>query len=200
MSSDRPSLPDPSAASPSLQSLSIFLVGMMGCGKSTVGRALARQLSYRFFDADILIERVAGQTIPEIFATQGEAEFRAIESKVLTELCACTQSVIATGGGVVMPQQNWRYLRQGLVVWLDASFEVLWQRLRNDTRRPLLQRDEPAAVLRQLLQERRDRYAQADLRITVSNEVPATAIAAQIVDRIPSVLKTLSPPTQPEAN
>lgn len=186
-------------APPTLPNLSLFLIGMMGSGKTTVGRALARQLNYRFFDADVLVERVAGQTIPEIFAQQGEAAFRQLESQVLSELSSYTQSVIATGGGAAATAHNWRYLRQGIVVWLDVPIEVLCQRLQGNSNRPLLQDVDLPTQLQTLMAERQDCYAQADLQITV--DVPdahPAAIANEIISRIPSILKDPPRPIAPD--
>jgi shikimate kinase len=172
-----------------LQNLSIFLVGMMGCGKSTVGKRLAKRLGYRFFDVDTLIERVAGQSIAQIFETEGEAGFRTWESRVLSELSACVQSVIATGGGAVTQQQNWRYLREGVIIWLDAPVPLLVQRLRGDKRRPLLQGDDLSAKLTKILAERRDCYALADLRIAIAPDDTPDTLTTQILTRLPDVLK-----------
>ncbi|MFM7279672.1 MAG: shikimate kinase, partial [Microcystis aeruginosa] len=122
----------------SLRGLSVFLLGMMGSGKSTLGELLSRRLQYRFFDTDILIERVAGKKIKEIFADEGEATFRELETQVLAELSSLTKTVIATGGGMVLKPINWSYLRHGLMIWLDVPLEVLVKRLKQDTSRPLL--------------------------------------------------------------
>lgn len=173
---------------------------MMGCGKTTVGKALAQQLRYRFFDADVLVERVAGQKIAEIFAQQGETTFRQLESQVLSELCSYTKSVIATGGGVVTQQQNWRYLQQGVIVWLDAPLEVLLPRLQGNRRRPLLQNVDLPSKLTGLLADRRDRYAQADLHIDITAREAPRAIAARIIEQIPSILKEPPRPFVPEQN
>jgi shikimate kinase len=175
---------------PSLQGLSIFLIGMMGSGKSTVGKALAHRLNYRFFDSDILIERVAQQTIMEIFQSQGEAAFRAIETQVLRELAACLRSVIATGGGVVLEQTNWSHLRQGLIVWLDAPVDLLVQRLQPDQSRPLLQEGDLKSKLSTLLDQRHTLYREADLIISLQADLTPEQIAELIVEKIPSVLKS----------
>ena len=173
-----------------LQRLSVFLIGMMGTGKTTVGKLLAQQLGYRFFDTDVLIERVAGQTINEIFAEQGEDHFRQLESRVLGELSAYTQSAIATGGGIVLRQINWSYLHHGLIVWLDAPVEVLMERLAQDTTRPLLQDTDLAPKLNFLLEQRRSLYAQADLHIPIEAEQTPAQVVAEIVAQIPTVLKS----------
>ncbi|NEO85190.1 MAG: shikimate kinase [Spirulina sp. SIO3F2] len=183
---------------PTLPNLSLFLIGMMGSGKTTVGKALARQLTYRFFDADVLVERVAGQSVPEIFAQQGEAAFRQLESQILSELSSYTQSVIATGGGAAAEPHNWRYLRQGIVIWLDAPITLLCQRLQGNKNRPLLQDVDLPTKLQTLMGERRDRYVQADLCITVDAQDTPEAIATRIITQIPSILKDPLRPIIPD--
>ncbi|BFM41149.1 shikimate kinase [Synechocystis sp. LKSZ1] len=178
-----------------LQGLNVFLIGMMGSGKTTVGQALAAVLGYRFFDADVLLERVAQRSISEIFATEGEAAFRDWESQILGELSACTRSVIATGGGVVLRPANWGLLRHGVIVWLEAPLGLLVERLQADQTRPLLQATELSGRLSQLLQERQHLYAEADLRIPISAEESPQAIALKIVDQLPTVLKNPGPLT-----
>ena len=172
-----------------LQGLSVFLIGMMGTGKTTVGQLLAQKLGYRFFDSDDLIEKVANQSINEIFASQGEDSFRELETQVLTQLSAYTRSVFATGGGIILSQKNWSYLHQGLIIWLDAPVEVLVKRLADDTSRPLLQ-DDLAATLTSLLEQRRSRYAQADLHIPIEASQTPHQIVSQIIEKIPTVLKS----------
>lgn len=166
-----------------LQGLNVYLIGMMGTGKTTVGKILAHQLGYRFFDTDILSERVAGKTINEIFASEGEDSFRELETKVLSELAACTRSAIATGGGIVVRQKNWSYLHYGLIIWLDAPVELLMQRLANDNTRPLKDK------LTSLLEQRRPLYAQADLHIPIDPDRTPAQIATQALEMIPTVLK-----------
>lgn len=172
-----------------LRGLSICLIGMMGTGKTAVGKVLARQLNYRFFDTDVLVEQVAGSTVTEIFAREGEEKFRDLESQVLMELAACTRSVIATGGGVVLRQINWSYLHHSLIIWLDAPVELIAQRLLGDETRPLLQEADPTLRLQSLLEKRRSLYAQADLHILLNFGQTPEAIAQEIITQIPSVLK-----------
>jgi shikimate kinase len=173
-----------------LKGINVFLIGMMGAGKTTVGRELAKKLGYRFFDTDVLIEKVARKRINEIFNDQGEDYFRQLESQVLSELSACNQSIISTGGGIVMRQFNWSYLRHGLVIWLDAPVEVLLDRLQNDTTRPLLQTPNPAKALQKLLDQRRNRYAEADLHIRITASDTAEQIVSRVLAEIPTVLKS----------
>lgn len=179
-----------------LRGINLYLIGMMGSGKTTVGRELATQMGYGFCDTDAVIEKIAGQSIKDIFTSEGEEAFRELESKVLGQLSAYTRLAIATGGGIVLRRQNWSYLQQGLVVWLDVPVEILVLRLANDTTRPLLQVDDPAGELQTRLTQRQRLYAQADLHITLNQEETPEQIAARIIETIPSVLK---PPINPDA-
>lgn len=178
--------------SQSLQGISIFLIGMMGTGKTTVGQILAQQLGYRFFDSDDLIERVTQQSIKEIFASRGEEYFRDIESKVLAQLSAYTKSVMATGGGIVLHSKNWSYLHHGLIIWLDAPVEVLKKRLAQDTTRPLLQESDLTLKLSALSEQRRALYQQADLHIHIEENQTPEQITAKIIEQFPTVLKAKS--------
>ena len=172
---------------------SLYLVGMMGSGKTSTGRPLAERLGYGFVDADAVIEQAAGCSIPEIFERDGEAGFRALESQVLNAIGQRHSLVVATGGGVVTQQENWGLLHSGIVVWLDVVPEQLMQRLRADsTVRPLLQTVDPDAALNALLNQRRPLYAEADLTVVIDQETPA-AVADGILQLLPSLLKD---PTQ----
>ena len=172
---------------------SLYLVGMMGSGKTSTGRPLAEQLGYGFVDADAVIEQAAGCSIPEIFERDGEAGFRALESQVLNAIGQRHSLVVATGGGVVTQQENWGLLHSGSVVWLDVVPEQRMQRLRADsTVRPLLQTDDPDAALNALLNQRRPLYAEADLTVVINQETPL-AVADGILQLLPSLLKD---PTQ----
>ena len=172
---------------------SLYLVGMMGSGKTSTGRPLAERLGYGFVDADAVIEQAAGCSIPEIFERDGEAGFRALESQVLNAIGQRHSLVVATGGGVVTQQENWGLLHTGIVVWLDVVPEQLMQRLRADsTVRPLLQTDDPDAALNALLNQRRPLYAEADLTVVINQETPL-AVADGILQLLPSLLKD---PTQ----
>jgi shikimate kinase len=172
-----------------LQGTNLFLIGMMGSGKSTIGQIVSHRLNYHFFDTDRLIEQAAGQSINRIFSTTGEAEFRQMETSVLSELSAYTRLVIATGGGIVSQRQNWSYLRHGLVIWLNVPLELLYERLKKDTTRPLLQTPDPMATLQLLMQSRRDLYAQADLEVAVNPGDSAEQVADRIITAIPGILR-----------
>ena len=172
---------------------SLYLVGMMGSGKTSTGRPLAQQLGYGFVDADAVIEQAADCSIPEIFERDGEAGFRALESQVLTAISQRHSLVVATGGGVVTQQENWGLLHSGIVIWLDVVPGQLMQRLKADsTVRPLLQTDDPDAALNALLNQRRPLYAEADLTVVIDQETPE-AVADGILQLLPSLLKD---PTQ----
>ncbi|MEB3257371.1 MAG: shikimate kinase [Cyanobacteriota bacterium] len=181
-----------------LQGLNLYLVGMMGAGKSAVGRPLAQALGYRFIDADTTLEETAGRTISDIFAEAGEEGFRALESAVLNELSRWHSLVVATGGGVVTRPVNWGQLQQGVVIWLDAPETILLQRLQGDpTPRPLLADPDPAGRLRDLLAERRPLYAQADLHVMQQGESPE-ALAGRVLEALPTILKREhQPPGEP---
>lgn len=164
-----------------LKGTNLYLVGMMGAGKSTLGQYLAQQLTYRFFDTDTLIEQAAGQTIPEIFAQSGEAAFRDLETQVLTQLSPYTRLVVATGGGIVLRRQNWGQLCYGVVVWLDVPLAELERRLKGDGTRPLLQRPDGSEHLAQLLEDRRCLYQEADIHLTVNAGETVAAIAERLL-------------------
>ncbi len=158
---------------------------MMGVGKTTIGRLLADQLDYQFFDIDAVIEQATGQTISQIFAESGEAAFRQLETNVLAELASYTRLAIATGGGIVLKPENWGYLRHGVVVWLDVPLDELQNRLQHDRSRPLLNSSETlAARLSTLKTQRQPLYAQADVKITVQANESPTASAIRVMEAI----------------
>ena len=176
-----------------LSGRSLYLVGMMGSGKTSTGRPLAERLGYGFVDADAVIEQAAGCSIPEIFQREGEDGFRAIEHQVLSAISQRHSLVVATGGGVVTQRENWGLLHSGIVIWLDVVQEQLLKRLQADsTVRPLLQTEDPALALSQLLAERQPLYAEADLTVVINDETPDT-VADGILQLLPSLLKD---PTQ----
>lgn len=164
---------------------SIFLVGLMGAGKSSVGRALAKHLGKAFLDSDHEIERLTGVRIPVIFDIEGEAGFRARESKVLAELTERGDIVLATGGGVVLSEQNRRLLvERGTVVYLHAAVADLAARTRNDKNRPLLRHGNPFAILQALYEQRDPLYREvADLVVDTGSQsvsVLVRKLAAQL--------------------
>ncbi len=163
---------------------SVVLVGMMGAGKSSIGRRLAARLCIPFVDADNEIEIAAGMTIPDIFATYGEAYFRAGETRVIARLLESGPQVLATGGGAFMNPDTRNGVRaHGISVWLKAEFDVLMRRIKRRQDRPMLKTDDPGETLRTLMAERYPVYAQADITIQ-SREVPHEKIVEEIVSAL----------------
>jgi shikimate kinase len=150
----------------------IFLVGLMGAGKTSVGKLLARRLGKTFVDADHEIERVTGVRIPLIFEIEGEAGFRGRESRILAELTTRSHIVLATGGGAILLEQNRRLLSEcGTVVYLRATPQDLWHRTRHDRNRPLLHTVNPLAKLNELFVERDPLYREvAHLVVDTGNQ------------------------------
>src|SRR5450631_1856844 len=161
---------------------SVVLVGMMGAGKSSIGRRLAGRLGIAFADADTEIEVAHDQmSIPDIFSTYGEAYFRAGEARVIARLLESGPQVLATGGGAYMnADTRAAIVAHGVSVWLKAEFEVLMRRIKRRQDRPLLKTDDPGETLRALMTERYPVYAQADITIQ-SREVPHDKIVDEIV-------------------
>jgi shikimate kinase len=167
----------------------LYLIGMMGSGKSSTGRPLAQRLGYGFVDADGVVEALAGRPIPQIFETDGEQGFRTLESQVLQAIGQRHSLVVATGGGVITQPENWGVLHQGIVIWLAPERDQLLARLLVDPgERPLLQEGDPAAALDAILETRTPLYAEADLRITVGDET-VNAVTERILEAIPGILK-----------
>lgn len=159
---------------------SVVLLGMMGAGKTTLGRRLAKTLDLPFHDTDAEIEKAAGKSISDIFAEHGENEFRAGEERVIRRLLENGPQVLATGGGAfIRPATRTNVAEFGVSVWLDGSLEVLWERVSRRTHRPLLQQPNPKEVLRRLLEERNPIYALADIRVE-TREAPHEEIVAEI--------------------
>jgi shikimate kinase len=173
---------------PALGRRSIVLVGMMGAGKSSIGRRLAARLGIPFVDADAEIEAAAGMTVEDIFANYGEASFRSGETRVIARLLEAGPQVLATGGGAFMtPETRDIIRRNGVSVWLKADFDVLFRRVKRRNDRPLLKTGDPAETLRKLLAERDPIYAQADASVH-SREVPHETIVEEILAALASPL------------
>lgn len=186
-----------------LQGTSVFLVGMMGSGKTTIGKMLSQGLGYCYFDTDALIEQLADKTIPEIFAEEGEEEFRKLETQVLQELAPFKQCVVSTGGGIPTKSENWGHMQAGISVWLNGPASLLARRVFRDgvEGRPLLQRQDSndtdkeeessetmggedfydeeyrstLAKVSALLEDRKEQYGFADLVVSLEGEDAATA-------------------------
>lgn len=157
----------PASIPASIRQRSIVLVGLMGSGKSTIGRRLAQRLGMRFADADDEIERAAGMTISDIFARFGEPHFRDGERRVIARLLAGKPLVLATGGGAFMNDETRTLIQQGsLSIWLDADIPTLVERVARRQHRPLLKNRDPATVLRELAAVRNPVYAEAHLRVS----------------------------------
>ncbi len=168
-----PRSPDPA------QRRSIVLVGMMGVGKSTIGRRLAIRLGYAFADADEEIERAANRSIAEIFDEFGENYFRDGERRVIARLIESEGTVIATGGGAFCDSETRALiLDRAISIWLDAPIETLVERVSRRDTRPLLRDRDPEKVLRDLMAKRRDHYAQAAMRIPSDNGPHERTVAA----------------------
>jgi shikimate kinase len=172
---------DTTAVRQRLDGHAIVLVGLMGAGKTTVGRRLAEKLSLTFVDADHEIELAAGQTIPEIFAQHGEVYFRDGERKVIARLLENGAQVLATGGGAYMNAETRATIKRNAIsIWLRADFDLLMRRVRRRSNRPLLQNDDPEAVMRKLIAERYPVYAEADITVD-SRDVAHTSIVNSII-------------------
>jgi shikimate kinase len=163
---------------------SVVLVGMMGAGKSTIGRRLAARLRLPFLDADIEIEAAASMTIPEIFAAHGEPYFRDGEARVIARLLDNGPAVVATGGGAFMREETRNLIRDKAVsIWLKADADVIMKRVKRRADRPLLQTEDPAATVRRLLEAREPVYQTADLTIW-SRDVPHDRIVDECIDAL----------------
>lgn len=178
-----------------LQRRSVVLVGMMGVGKSSIGRRLAARLAVPFIDADTEIEKAADMSIPDIFARHGEPYFRSGEARVIGRLLDNGPQVLATGGGAFMNEATRAAIKaKGVSIWLSAEYEVLVRRIakrKND--RPMLATDNPAETLRQLLKVREPVYALADITVQ-SRETPHDSIVGEIVTALAAYLNVTAPP------
>jgi shikimate kinase len=161
--------------------VNLALVGFMGTGKTSAGRLVAEQLHFEFIDTDELIQTKTGRTIADIFSKNGEPAFRALERDVVAELARRTKTVISTGGGLPTNPENLASLKtHALVVCLWASPERIWERVRNQSHRPLLHDPDPQKKIRELLEARAPFYKQADVLIR-TDERSAREVAQQIV-------------------
>jgi shikimate kinase len=162
----------------------LVLVGMMGAGKTTVGRRLANKLGRHFVDSDEEIEAAAGMTIEDIFATHGEADFRAGEVRVIARLLKDKGIVLGTGGGAfVNPDTRALVKAEAVSVWIKADFELLFQRVSRRANRPLLKTPNPRETLQKLIDARYPVYAEADVTV-VSTDVPQDQVANEVIDAL----------------
>jgi shikimate kinase len=182
LTEDAVATPDDAALIAALGARSVVLVGMMGSGKSSIGRRLAARLGVPFVDADAEIEaRAGGMTIAEIFERHGEPYFRAGEARVIANLLDHGPQVLATGGGAFMNRDTRAAIHlKGVSIWLKAELDVLMKRIKRRGDRPLLKTGDPAATLTALIAERYPVYAEADLTV-LSRDVPHEAIVEEII-------------------
>jgi shikimate kinase len=175
---------------------SIVLVGLMGAGKTKIGRRLAARLGLPFFDSDEEIESAAGETIEEIFANRGEAVFRDGERRVIARLLAGPVHVLSTGGGAFMDPATRRVITaRGVSVWLRADLDVLFARVLRRSNRPLLKTPDPRAVLAELIDRRYPIYAEADITIDSGNG-PPDATASRAIAALTRCPRTKLPPAE----
>jgi len=171
----------------------VVLVGMMGAGKTAVGKVLAGRLEVPFLDSDAEIERAAAMSIAEIFARDGEAFFRDRESEVLNRLLEEERGILSTGGGAFLSERNRDLItRKGVSVWLDASLTLLWHRVKHKDTRPLLRTGDPYATLRALYEARVPVYALADLTVRAQPDYAIETMAQKVIEALltrPDVLE-----------
>jgi len=161
------------------QSVPIFLIGFMGAGKSTIGKALAKRLGYKFLDSDSIVESSTGLSIPQIFTELGEDEFRKLEREALTSIRGLTSAVVALGGGAYVAEENRQIVQEvGISIWIDCPLDLCWSRVSKETHRPLLRSYSEMAAL---LERRRPAYGFADLRIEIGARPPAKVVR-EIID------------------
>lgn len=162
----------------------IVLVGMMGAGKTTVGRRLANKLGRHFIDSDEEVEKAAGMSIEDIFKLHGEDDFRAGEVKVISRLLRDEGIVLGTGGGAFINPDTRAHVKElGISVWIKADFDLLFARVQRRSNRPLLKTPNPRETLRKLMDQRYPIYAEADLTI-VSRDVPQDQVASDVIDAL----------------
>ena len=173
-----------------LKGRSLFLIGMMACGKSKTGPKLAKLLKYKFIDLDSLIEKVAKKSISKIFEQDGENKFRIYEEQCLQEIIKFPSLVVSTGGGVVTKKENWGILRQGIVIWIDLEKKYAIERLKNEiNNRPLLKGRNIEKNYSEIFQSRAGLYEQADLRIRVENE-NVEQVAKKIISALHKIISS----------
>ncbi len=176
---------------------SIVLIGLMGAGKTTVGRRLAQRLELPFVDADHEIEQAAGKSIEDIFAEDGEDFFRRGEERVIARLLENGPQVLATGGGAWMNENTRRRVRErGIAVWLKADLDVLMERVSRRPGRPLLKAPDPRAVMRKLMEERYPVYAEADITVESRNR-PHHVMVSEIIRALCELCETLPEGSEP---
>ena len=165
----------------------IYLVGFMGSGKTTVGRLLSKKIGFLYIDLDKKIEKNEGLSISHIIQRFGEERFRELESELLSTISIDDCNVIATGGGIVIKDTNWDYLnKSGVVIYLKADIDQLWDRVKKSNKRPLLRVENPYLKFKELFNSRETLYLKADLTIDTSKKSVNT-----VVDELACIIKTL---------
>lgn len=163
----------------------VALVGMMGAGKTAVGKALATQLGVEFLDSDTEIEAAANATVAEIFAKDGEAFFRDKETRVISRLLVSERAVLSTGGGAFLSEVNRDLIAaQGVAVWLKADRELLWSRVRHKNTRPLLRTDDPYKTLCDLIDAREPQYAKAQIVVEAKPALTIEEMGAKVIEAL----------------
>ena len=188
---------DDVSAGPFVLHKTIVFVGMMGAGKTAVGRTLAAHLGVVFRDSDHEIEEAAQRTIAEIFARDGEAFFRRKETQIIERLLDGAPGVLSTGGGAFMAERNRQIMTQkGVSIWLNADLDLLWERVRHKDTRPLLKTPDPKGTLRALYEQRVPVYAQADVVVRSEPGLSLDAMARRVEEALlstrPDVLERLT--------
>ncbi len=174
----------------------LVLVGMMGAGKTTVGRRLAARLERAFLDSDEEIEKASNMSVEDMFSTHGEAEFRSGESRVIARILKETGIVLATGGGAfINPDTRALIKSMAVSVWIKAEFDLLFARVSRRSNRPLLKTENPRATLQALIDKRYPIYAEADVTV-ISRDVPQEVVAGDIIDAVNDYLKRQDGDTQ----
>jgi len=183
------------SAAPGRLKKTVVMVGMMGAGKTAVGKALAARLGVPFLDSDHEIEAAANMSIPEIFARDGEAFFRKKESQVIARLLENARGVLSTGGGAFLSEANRKTISEkGVSVWLNADLDVLWNRVRHRDTRPLLKTLDPYKTLKELYEARVPFYAEADLSVVSDAQTSVEGM----VDRVLAALATRPDVLEPQ--
>ena len=179
---------DPTALASRLGARSIVFVGLMGAGKTVIGRKVSQMLGLPFIDSDHEIEEISRMTIPDLFDAYGEAEFRALEQRVIERLLKTGPQVLSTGGGAFMNAQTRRNIAErGISVWLEADLDLLMQRVAKRPNRPLLRTPDPRAVMRKLMEERYPVYASARITVRTRDE-KREIIAEEVLERLAGLL------------
>ncbi len=169
---------------------SIFLIGMMGCGKSHTGPKIAEILEYKFIDLDNVIEKIAKKSIDNIFSQDGETIFRDLETQCLKEAIKLPSLVISTGGGIIEKSQNWGILRQGIIVWIKLEKQTALERLRGEIdKRPLIKGKNIDQIYTQIFNSRKELYSQADIKIDVFRQ-SVEEVAQEIIFEINKKINT----------